>query len=240
MSILRTFCCLSLLITSAFSCLSAEDRIRDLLQEEQASWYDQAADSWKRIEIQSPKEAPDVPAGMNVLGEVFIFLMYAVIIGLVAYLLYLFISHMSQRKAPTVNKPLQQAQIKSSDLQSLPFEHKADANDPHQILQDAHQQGNWPKVIIYCLIVLLIEFHRARLLDIRRGKTNGHYLRELQKQAPNKSTLLKHCIHLFEKSYFGHQTIQAQQAQELFNHVQKMSRLLQQEAGTQSGAHAHD
>ena len=214
-----------------------EDSIRKRLAQENPVWYDKQADSWKRSELEAP-EKPIASEAMNTLRDILIPLMYAVIIGLVLYLLYLFISHMSQRSVKSTLKPKAQAQIKSVDLESLPFQNKADSNDPHQILQDAQQQQNWPQVIIYCLIVLLIELHRARLVQIQRGKTNGHYLRELQAQAPNKAKVLKHCIALFEKSYFGHQAINPDQAQQLFDHVQNMKRMLHADTLDNSGKEA--
>ena len=188
-------CCFLHCVASA---PAAEDPVRDYFRTEQPIWYDSKADSWQRASGREREAEPetemDLDAGgeSTAFGDFIIFLLYMVIILLIAYLIYVFVTNFYQKSAEVHERPKQLDNVKRIQVSDLPFQTEGDIENPRLAMDQAMQAGQWSKVVIYALILLLTEFHKKQLIQLRPGKTNRHYVQELKRAPQELRRCLKH------------------------------------------------
>ena len=215
---------------------AAEDPVQDYFRTEKPIWYDSKADSWQRASGRERDEASESDmdisssTGPTAFSDFIIFLLYTVIILLIAYLIYVFINNLYQ-KAPEVRERSQSVdKIKRIQVTDLPFQTEADIDNPRLALDKAMQERQWSQAVIYALILLLTEFHKKQLIQLRPGKTNRNYLQELKRAPKELRSCLGNSIQLFERSFFGHIEINPNDAKQLYQHVRRTCDHLQREA----------
>lgn len=215
---------------------TAEDAVQEYFRTEKPIWYDSKADSWQRARGREPEASSatdmnlDDSHGPSAFSDFIIFLLYTVIILLIAYLIYVFVTNFYQ-KSPEVRERLPAADnIKRIQVTDLPFQTEADIENPRLALDQAMHDKQWSKAVIYALILLLTEFHKKQLIQLRPGKTNRNYLQELKRAPKELRTSLDTSIQLFERSFFGHIDIKAEDAQQLYKQVRKTCDHLHREA----------
>lgn len=231
-ALMLCICCLSW--------LPAEDQYQDIFQEQDATWYNADTDSLQRARMSTPRE-PETSSGEGTswswgIADLFMILVYAFIIGLIVFLLLQVIIHFSRRGSNTVQQRLpEQKNIQAVRVTDLPFQTDANINDPAAAFESAWRQRQWPQLVIYAMILLLTELHRAQLIQLRPGKTNRRYLRELRRAPEQLRTVMQYSIDLFERSFFGHLPVSDQQAEQLYAAIHQAQTQIQR---TGAGEHA--
>lgn len=205
-------------------CCYAEDPIRDYLVEQKPVWYDSPADNWRRAQAPEPEPQANsnqisVDKGSGGLGSFVITLMYVLIAALILYLIFQFVNQWSSKQQVELDKVPVKDRVKRIQVSDLPFQTDAQVDNPKFAMDQAAQDGQWARAIMYGLIVLLTELHKAQQIQLRPGKTNRNYLRELKGHKLRE--LLNNTVLLFERSFFGHEDISPNDAQLLCQQIRR-------------------
>ncbi len=212
--------------------LPAEDVIQEKLRDQNAGWYNTQQDQIQRTSISIDTRNDQEGSGATGLYDLLLMFIYGIIIALVIYLVYVFISTFVRHKEivqeqSRINDGANH--VKSIQVSDLPFQTQTPIDNPRAALDNAYQQKDWAHVVIFALLLLLTEFHKSQLLHLRRGKTNRSYLREMRSAPKEFQRTLQLSVQLFEQSFFGHVDIANNQVQQLYKRVCETHQHLQDE-----------
>ena len=80
--------------------------------------------------------------------------------------------------------------------------------------------------IIYAYAYQLMELDQHHAIELRKGKTNRQYLRELRSQ-PRLRELLRGTMRAFEDVFFGHHTLSRPQFQRCWDGLEEFRQRLE-------------
>lgn len=170
-------------------------------------------------------------SGMT-LGNVFGWLLLAVLIGLAVYLIayalskseFDFASGSPGRASRAAEGPDQQTLER---MKHLPAElRRTDVNFRTEA-ERLMRQGDFDQAIILLFAHQLLLLDRAGMLRLNRGKTNRRYVRETRGVDRESADRLQRTVHLFERSYFGRHTITDTEFERLWRENEVLEQAIQ-------------
>lgn len=193
--------------------------VRDALRDAEPAWYDDERDSWRRVDPKPPEESTF--SGIEVGTSLFAYVMYAVVAALVGLLVWqLWRMRGSAAAADDDGQVRRAAPISVGDL---PFDLPALGDgDLDAALRAACAAGDWSRAVILLYALELVAMDRADVVQISAGKTNRGYEREAASAHPEVRAALSATIAVFERSYFGHQSVAAAEVEELRQGYQRL------------------
>ena len=212
---------------------------REALRKTRQPWYDRDADGLKphvvasdaaeaqRKEWQGTRRRPNWnwnwswwPSFAG-LGEVIGWLVWALLIGLLALLIYALV-----RTFMDVNAVLPGRLADSNDaganltdeqrIENLPVQLRKKKGDFLQIARDLYSEGNFSEAIIYLFSYRLVQLDRTGHIRLTKGKTNRQYLMELTRSAELRK-ILGQTIVGFEDVFFGKHSLTQERFENLWN-----------------------
>jgi len=177
-------------------------------------WYDSAHDTVARIDVSEPWYAKwnlDWLRDWLDLGGFRLFsmssfqwvawLVIAVLIGVVVYLLFRAYRQSEQRTAARTS-PGDSVADEQRRVEALPLEGRKRSDFLTEAVR-SYQEGNYAEAIIYLFSHQLVELDKHELIHLAKGKTNRQYLRELSRRLPLRR-LMEQTTVVFEDVFFGH------------------------------------
>lgn len=222
---LRLAIALSVFGALASSTLLAADGVeaaRQALKSTRQPWYDSDVDGLRAFNFQTEKDAQrkdwrgvDRPdwnwnwnwPDMSWVGELFKFIAWAVLIGLIALLLYALIKSFMDFESPLFGPQSsrqlgQDAVTDEQRIENLPLNLAKKKGDFLQMAKDHYEAGNFSEAIIYLFSYRLLQLDRAGFIRLTKGKTNRQYLTEIR-QSDELRKILGNTIVTFEDVFFG-------------------------------------
>lgn len=186
-------------------------------------WYDPQRDGLRRVDVQPPADSAihrrstwqaewttdasptdDHPSASG-LQTVFEVLLWASVLGLLAWLTYLLVRYyLKQRAGDATDEPVaENRQVQDDVIENLPFDI---ARPPADLLGEArrlYETGAYGPALVYLFSYQLVQLDRSQAIRLERGKTNRQYLRELRHR-PELRGLFEPTMIAFEQVFFGH------------------------------------
>ena len=222
------------------SLAAAEDPGRAALREQAPPWYDAGADDWKRIAAKAPEAETHAGSRSGGLGEVFGWLMIAVVVVVTALLLWQLLRNLRLDTSLPVEERRRVAVARAvADLSALPFA-EAGMQDPEAALAQARAAHDWRRAVAWSYALHLVELDHAGVLRLARGTTNRGYQRTLVEwaqagaQRADLPALLAEAIATFERTWFGHQPADDRLVQRLEQGRERLRIVLRQEPGAET------
>jgi hypothetical protein len=171
-------------------------------KEKEDSWILQKWDEfWRWVRSlfpdKSPIDPPDVSPEVQPLSFGLQIVVYALVIGLIAFLIYRF--------APFFIKQIKNREKKDSKTRIILGETIGADEDSHNIFSDAEElarQGNLRGAIRKGYIALLCELSDRKIIGLARHKTNRDYLRDVKKRKEIYSEV-NTLTGTFERNWYG-------------------------------------
>jgi hypothetical protein len=212
-------------------------------------WYEKQTDDVRRVKADPPPPPPT--AGQwewegpkskarrrprlglwDILGEILLYLGFAVLIGGLALIIMLLIRTFLRSEANPARSQ-QKAIIGTDDdvdrVEALPFKVRRPRGDLLEEARRHYQAGNYNEAIIYFYSYLLVELDKSQLIRLTRGKTNRQYLREIRRQ-PLLFELLEKTMIAFEDVFFGHHSLDRSRFETCFNRLDEFEARIEEAA----------
>ena len=198
------------------------EEARQALKSTRQPWYDSDADDLRSFDFLTEQSAQrkdwrgvDRPEwdwnwnwpDMSWVGELFKFLAWVVLIGLIAVLLYALVKSFMDFESPLLGtqKSPQSGQDAVTDeqrIENLPLNLAKKKGDFLQMAKEHYDAGNFSEAIIYLFSYRLLQLARAGFIRLTKGKTNRQYLLEIR-QSDELRRILGSTIVTFEDVFFG-------------------------------------
>ena len=148
-----------------------------------------------------PAFNPTGPSLLSSIGPVLVYglaiLATVLVLGLAIWAL------LNSRVDVGVDKfPARSDRTLAESIRHLPFEMDASQGDFRQQAQAAYQAGDYRKALVFLFSHVLVTLDQAKLVRLKKGKTNRQYLREL---SPSRSLVNYYgdVMVPFEQTFFG-------------------------------------
>ena len=141
-------------------------------------------------------------AGLEFMGTVFVWTAVGALIGLLIGLLVWVIMNSRiemELGSDDISRPDRSI---AESIRHLPFEMDVAKGDFRQQAQAAYQSGNFRMALIYLFSHVLVTLDQAKLVRLKKGKTNRQYLRELS-DSPPLASYYGDVMVPFEQTFFG-------------------------------------
>lgn len=187
-------------------------------------WYDAENDAIRRINVtpqgddrhrqsrwaseQQPRaesEELTAPSFFWKLMQVLAWTALGVLLAALMWLLVWAARQLDSRRL-TADKTIHRATVDPQRMEELPM---ALPVTDHNLLAAARAcmaAGDYGMAIVYAYAYQLMELDRHHAIELRKGKTNRQYLRELRAR-PRLRELLHEMMLAFEEVFFGHHTL---------------------------------
>lgn len=211
---------LVLLVTGSWA---AEDPLRQRLADQHPPWYDRSTDSWHRVAVKPPEQAPTeaVPHGSLLAADIVAWLLVAVVAVALAWLLVQLWPQDAPELAP-LPEPARRPPARPHAIAELDL---GDERDPEAALAAARAAGDWRRAVVWLYALLLVRLDAAGTIRLRKGATNRRYVRDAESwvRANQGHSPLVPCLGLainaFEQVYFGGLNATAEQVDGLEGRV---------------------
>ena len=180
----------------------------------------------KAKRVPAKKKAPATPAGGGggggvmgsglTIGNLFgWFLLAMIVVTIISFLVYAFskaeIDLVSGGSASAGSRGLSPDEQTIERMKHLPAELRRTDVNMRSEAERLMNEGKYDQAIILLFAHQLLLLDFAGILRLNRGKTNGKYVRETRSVDQELGKMLRHTTTAFEKSYFGRQSIDAQE-----------------------------
>jgi hypothetical protein len=211
-------------------------------------WYDAQNDGVKRVDVapappppqagdwewkgrNTPPTRPSLGLGA-VFGRVLLALGFAVLIGLLALVVWLLIRTFLANE--TVSDDSRKRAVIGTDedvdrVDALPFKVRRPRGDLLEEARRHYEDGNYNEAIIYFYSYLLVELDKGQLIRLTRGKTNRQYLREIRPR-PLLFELLEMTMIAFEDVFFGHHALGRDRFESCFHRLDEFETQIREAA----------
>lgn len=156
-----------------------------------------AIDEWLNKTFPRPEIPEGTPKALKSTSIVFQILLYAVVIGIIGFLVYRF--------APFWATKLRRRQIDHQEERVILGEKLKKDEDSGTLFDEAEKlarEGNLRAAIRKGYIALLCNLHERKLIGLARYKTNRDYLREIRKN-PTLYQNMRGLTDSFERHWYG-------------------------------------
>ena len=183
---------------------SGELSPQGIKEREQAITQDRTA-----IPIVAPKkpkpvvnQAPAVNSGgLSALGPVMVYGLITIgVLLLIGLVVWVFMTSRIDIGSDTVSSRSDRSLAES--IRHLPFEMDVKQGDFRQQAQAAYQAGDFRKALVFLFSHVLVTLDQAKLVRLKKGKTNRQYLRELS-PSPSLVKYYGDVMVPFEQTFFG-------------------------------------
>jgi len=206
-------------------------------------WYDPARDTLRRISVQPPEDdayrqsrwaaevtgaapADDPPQSLlSRIMQLLAWLALAVALAAVMWLLVWAAGHLDRRRV-TGGPSVERMPVGPERLEDLPMTLPPTDRDLLAAARACYQAGDFGMAIVYAYAYQLMELDHHRAIQLRKGKTNRQYLRELRTQ-PRLRELLHDTMIAFEDVFFGNHTLSRPQFQRCWDNLDEFHRQLE-------------
>lgn len=218
---------------------------RDVLRAKRdLPWYDPDQDSLRRIDVQRDEDdqhrqsrwASDTesteptearrPSLFWQLMQVLAWMMLgALLIAIMWFLVWA--AHRMDAGSLTDGKAVDRATVGPERMEDLPMALPPTDRDLLAAARACYEAGDYGMAIIYAYAHQLVELDQHHAIQLRKGKTNRQYLRELRAR-PRLRELLRDTMLAFEEVFFGHHTLSRPQFERCWDGLDEFHRQLEQ------------
>ena len=154
----------------------------------------------KKKTARAPLTAPSV--GLGFMGTVFVYGVLGIAaVALIGLLVWVIMNSRIEMELGSDDISRPDRSIAES-IRHLPFEMDVAKGDFRQQAQAAYQSGNFRMALIYLFSHVLVTLDQAKLVRLKKGKTNRQYLRELS-DSPPLASYYGDVMVPFEQTFFG-------------------------------------
>ena len=207
-------------------------------------WYDPDRDSIRRIRVTPPEDdlhrqsrwaadaASTVPTDEQPVSlfwrimQILAWLTLAVLLVAVMWLL-VWAAGRLDRRGLTEGKTVDRAKIDPERMEDLPMSIPPADRDLLAAARACYEAGDYGMAIIYAYAYQLMELDQHHAIQLRKGKTNRQYLRELRLEAALRE-LLRDTMLAFEDVFFGHHALSRPQFQRCWDSLDEFHQQLEQ------------
>lgn len=179
-------------------------------------WYDSESDDFRPVDLPKPRKPwwiwewlGDLFSNWNLdLGDALIFLGWLLVLVLLVWIVIALIRAYVQSDHLQAAEAAQRHDAREhiERVEALPVALEEPISDFLHAARKAQESGDLTRAIVYLFSYELIELDRHSLLRLVKGKTNRQYLRELERNAPDRPRLadiLRRTTRVFEAAFFG-------------------------------------
>jgi hypothetical protein len=203
-------------------------------------WYDEEADSIRRVDVQPPEDAaahrgsnwqaqtvaPRNYSGGSTFWDVFWVtvkwllwtLLLVLLIGLVVLLIRAFVRREEQLVIDESDAQSIETRSEADLIESLPFDVKRPDTDLLGEAKRQYAEGNFDEAVIYLFSYQLVQLDQHHQIRLARGKTNRQYLREVR-QRPDLLDILESTMVAFEDVFFGRHALSRSRFEECWSRL---------------------
>lgn len=192
---------------------ATEDPASKALAKRDFPWFDAQKQAFRPLQPPAESERPDherpgnIPrvdagAGLSLVARVCLFLVLAIVVGWLAYLLYL---SLESAPAEPELKPVAPA-LDPAKLESLP----AGVRNVTDFLAEARrllQESDFNLAMVFYFSWQLVTLNQEGVIELEVGKTNRRYLSETSQNRPAVLQLFVQSTRLFEEAFYGGVTL---------------------------------
>jgi hypothetical protein len=208
-------------------------------------WYDAENDAIRRIDVTpkgddrhrqsdwgSEQQVRDEPAGVAApsffwnLMQVVAWTALGVLLVALMWLLVWAARRLDSRRL-THDKAINRATVDPQRMEELPMALPLTDQNLLAAARACMAAGDYGLAIIYAYAHQLMELDRHHAIELRKGKTNRQYLRELRAR-PRLRALLHEMMLAFEEVFFGHHTLSRPQFERCWAGLDEFHRQLEQ------------
>ena len=154
----------------------------------------------KKKTTRAPLTAPSV--GLGFMGTVFVYGVLGIAaVALIGLLVWVIMNSRIEMELGSDDISRPDRSIAES-IRHLPFEMDVAKGNFRQQAQAAYQSGNFRMALIYLFSHVLVTLDQAKLVRLKKGKTNRQYLRELS-DSPPLASYYGDVMVPFEQTFFG-------------------------------------
>ncbi len=171
-------------------------------------WYDAEQDRLRRISLPSQWDWwPNLNTNMSRPNlSWFKYVMWSLVVAVFAACVYFawkyYRARFAEASVPREQQAAPAGREDSARVEDLPFELSATGDNLRELAAYHYQQEKFGAAAMYLFSHQLFELDRQQLIQLRKGKTNRQYLRELLPHARLRK-LLEQTMVVFEDSFFG-------------------------------------
>lgn len=168
----------------------------------------------------------------HLFGWILLSLLIVALVGLVVYAFSKAEIEFSSNKtsvAEVVEKDIDQQTLER--MKHLPAELRGVGVNMRSEAERLMQEQHFDQAIILLFGHQLLMLDKAGMLRLTRGKTNGRYVRETRSVDPSAAKRLRATATAFERSYFGHHKITAQEFKLLWENNLTLERQIDEHQG---------
>jgi len=177
------------------------------------SWYDEANDDLRPLNVKQPDPPPPPQTGSSWFGDFFgslfeafgFFLTWILIPAICGLIIYFLIRAYLQRenREALVQSPEEEEEEYDIDrIEALPTQIRAPSGDLLSEARRHYEAGDYRLAIIYLYSHQLLRLDKKQLIRLSKGKTNRQYLREIASRQTVKE-LFEPTMLTFEDVFFG-------------------------------------
>jgi hypothetical protein len=207
-------------------------------------WYDADQDALRRIRVKPPEDdlhrqsrwaaepteaapADDRPWSLFwLIMQILAWLTLAALLIAVMWLL-VWAAGRLDRSGLTEGKTIDRVKVDPERLEDLPMAIPPTDRDLLAAARACYEAGDYGMAIIYAYAYQLMELDQHHAIELRKGKTNRQYLRELRTK-PRLHALLHDTMRAFEDVFFGHHVLSRPQFQHCWNGLDEFHQQLEQ------------
>jgi hypothetical protein len=207
-------------------------------------WYDPDQDSLRRLSVKPPEDdlhrqsrwaaeptdtAPtdDRPRSLFwLIMQILAWLTLAALLVAVMWLL-VWAAGRLDRSGLTEGKTIDRVKVDPERLEDLPMSIPPTDRNLLAAARACYEAGDYGMAIIYAYAYQLMELDQHRAIELRKGKTNRQYLRELRTK-PRLRELLRDTMLAFEDVFFGHHVLSRPQFQHCWDSLDEFHQQLEQ------------
>jgi hypothetical protein len=124
-------------------------------------------------------------------------------------------------------KTVDRATVGPERMEDLPMAIPLTDRDLLAAARACYEAGDYGMAIIYAYAHQLVELDQHHVIQLRKGKTNRQYLRELRTK-PRLRELLRDTMLAFEEVFFGHHTLSRPRFERCWNSLDEFHQQLEQ------------
>ncbi len=207
-------------------------------------WYDADRDALRRIAVRGDeddqrrqsrwesdpesREAFEAPSP-SLVWQMIQVLVWVALGALLAAIMWLLVwaAHRLDSRGLADDKSIASESVGPERLEGLPMALPSTDHDLLSAARACYEAGDYNLAIIYAYAHQLVKLDQYHAIQLRKGKTNRQYLRELH-ALPRLRALLCDTMLAFEEVFFGHHTLSRARFERCWGSLDEFHRQLEQ------------